>query len=396
MRWLWIFFAAVVGALVGSRLLQDPGYVLVRAGSWVVESSIAAGVIALLGVALTVYLLGVGWRYVATSLGLYDRWRSARQHVKSSDLWQRAVTDVVAGNWSSAAGLLATAVTPADRQLEVLLVRARALCQREDNQELAALLVKTRTDFPELVNELIFAIARWQLSEGDARSALVHLSQVAESDRASRVWSGLYAWGCVELMQWESLQGHWLSVEKNGVLKDDAFRAQMPLLRAGKAMADSVVADEADSQVSWRTGLKRLPKKWRSDSNTLALWAGLLMNSGREFVAFELLDHSLTKDWQPALLRQFRRFSQPKILGIAIQKADTWLKKRADDAELLLALGSLMNTNNQQAQARKHLLKAVQVLGLSVNGSQNAQGLEGRILTELGRSMIASEQENPQ
>jgi HemY protein len=187
-------------------------------------------------------------------------------------------------------------------------------------------------------------------------------------------------------MQWDSLGRHWPSVEKNGVLKDDAFRAQMPLLRAGKATADSGIGDNVKD--GWRTGLKNLPKKWRSDSKTLGLWAGLLMNSGRDETAFELLNHGLTKNWQPTLLRQFGRLSQPAVLARAIETAGTWLKTRADDAELLLALGRLLNTNNQQAQARQHLLRAVQVIGLTTGASQNPKELEGLILTELGRSGI--------
>jgi HemY protein len=259
MRWAWVFLAVVAGALIGARLLQDPGYVLVRAGSWVFESSIAAGVIAALGIALVVFTLGAGLRYLMTSLGMYGRWRSGRQHTKSHDLWQRVIKDAGAGNWPAAAGKLAAAPNPPERQLEALLIRARGLWQQEDDKELAALLANARTDSPELLNDLILAIAGWQLSNGRARSALAHLSQIPEADRSSSRWAGLYAWGCIELTQWDSLRRHWPALEKSGVLKDDAFRAQMPLLRAGKAMADSEIGDNVKD--GWRTGLKNLAEK---------------------------------------------------------------------------------------------------------------------------------------
>jgi uncharacterized protein HemY len=76
------------------------------------------------------------------------------------------------------------------------------------------------------------------------------------------------------------------------------------------------------------------------------------------------------------------------VVGRAIEAANSWLKNRADDAELLLALGRLLNTNKQQEQARQHLLRAVQVIGLTTRASQNPKELEGLILTELGRSGI--------
>jgi HemY protein len=215
MRWVWVFLAVVAGALIGARLLQDPGYVLVRAGSWVFESSIAAGVIAALGIALVVFTLGAGLRYLMTSLGMYGRWRSGRQHTKSHDLWQRVIKDAGAGNWPAAAGKLAAAPNPPERQLEALLIRARGLWQQEDDKELAALLANARTDSPELLNDLILAIAGWQLSNGRARSALAHLSQIPEADRSSSRWAGLYAWGCIELTQWDSLRRHWPALEKS-------------------------------------------------------------------------------------------------------------------------------------------------------------------------------------
>jgi len=177
-------------------------------------------------------------------------------------------------------------------------------------------------------------------------------------------------------------------VEKNGVLKDDAFRAQMPLLRAGKAMADSGTGDNVKAGDAWRSGFKNLPKKWRSDSNTLGIWAGLLISSGRDETAYELLDYVLRKDWQPTLLRQLGRLNQSEVLVKAIETAGGWLQKRADDAELLLALGRLLNTNNQQAQARQHLVRAVQVLDLATDESKTSQELKGLILAELGRSWV--------
>ena len=388
MRWFWLVVAVVAGAMVGAGLLRDPGYVLVRAGSWVFESSIAAGVIAVLGIALSIFILGSGLRYLMTRLGMYSRWRSARENTKSHDLWQRVIKDASAGNWSGAAGMLATAPTMPERQLEALLIRARGLWQQQDHQALAALLAKARTDSAELVDDLLLAIARWQLSAGEARSALAQLSQLSEAGKASSGWAGLYAWGCIELMQWASLQRHWSVVEKNGVLKDDAFRAQMPLLRAGKAMADSGTGDNVKAGDAWRSGFKNLPKKWRSDSNTLGIWAGLLISSGRDEIAYELLDYVLRKDWQPTLLRQLGRLNQSEVLVKAIETAGGWLQKRADDAELLLALGRLLNTNNQQAQARQHLVRAVQVLDLATDESKTSQELKGLILAELGRSWV--------
>ena len=41
MKWLWILLALVLGAVAGTYWLADPGYVLIRLNSWLVETSAA-------------------------------------------------------------------------------------------------------------------------------------------------------------------------------------------------------------------------------------------------------------------------------------------------------------------------------------------------------------------
>ena len=56
-----------------------------------------------------------------------------------------------------------------------------------------------------------------------------------------------------------------------------------------------------------------LPKQWRSDPNTLDLWAEFLMDSGREEPAFALLESELKKQRHSVLVRRFGGFTQPKL-----------------------------------------------------------------------------------
>ena len=83
MGWLWVFLTAIAGALAGATLLHDPGYVLVRAGDLVFESSIAAAVLTLLAVVVATYFLAFVVRRVLQSLGLFGKWRDAWQQNKS-------------------------------------------------------------------------------------------------------------------------------------------------------------------------------------------------------------------------------------------------------------------------------------------------------------------------
>ena len=60
MKWIWVLSTVILGALAGATLLHDPGYVLIRVGDLVFESSIAAGVIIIMilasAVSISVYI----------------------------------------------------------------------------------------------------------------------------------------------------------------------------------------------------------------------------------------------------------------------------------------------------------------------------------------------------
>ena len=47
MKWLWALGAVIVGALAGASWMLDPGYLLVRYGNVVLETSIAVAVLVL-------------------------------------------------------------------------------------------------------------------------------------------------------------------------------------------------------------------------------------------------------------------------------------------------------------------------------------------------------------
>jgi uncharacterized protein HemY len=88
MRWLWVLLAAIAGALAGATLLQDPGYVMVRAGDLVFESSIAAAVLALLLVSTAAFSLSFVARRALQSLGMLGKRRVARQQSRTIGSWR--------------------------------------------------------------------------------------------------------------------------------------------------------------------------------------------------------------------------------------------------------------------------------------------------------------------
>lgn len=380
MRWLWVFLAAISGALAGATLLQDPGYVMVRAGDLVFESSIAAAVLSLLLVAVAAFFLSFVVRRTLQSLGLLGKWRVARQQSKTIGGWRRAVLAAAAGDWSTAARAVDGISIEPDRQLDRALITARHLVQNDDPQSLNALVDQISAEHPHLLAELQVSIARWQIEAGAVTEAFDRLSNLPPSTQ----WAGLYAWSCVSLHRWKALAAHWQQVEKYGVLKSEVFRPQMIMFRAGKAMADSVVGHPG-GKANWQAGLKGLPKQWRADANTLDLWATFLVQAGREVQARELVLHALAKSWQPVLIRRLGLLCTIKPLATAVEQATELLTKHPQDTELLLAVARLLRADNRPNEARRHLMSAGNRLRSDPPTSEEAEELRQLVAGELGQ-----------
>lgn len=380
MRWLWVFLAAISGALAGATLLQDPGYVMVRAGDLVFESSIAAAVLSLLLVAIAAFFLSFVVRRTLQSLGLLGKWRVARQQSKTIGGWRRAVLAAAAGDWSTAARAVDGISIEPDRQLDRALITARHLVQNDDPQSLNALVDQISAEHPHLLAELQVSIARWQIEAGAVTEAFDRLSNLPPSTQ----WAGLYAWSCVSLHRWKALAAHWQQVEKYGVLKSEVFRPQMIMFRAGKAMADSVVGHPG-GKANWQAGLKGLPKQWRADANTLDLWATFLVQAGREVQARELVLHALAKSWQPVLIRRLGLLCTIKPLATAVEQATELLTKHPQDTELLLAVARLLRADNRPNEARRHLMSAGNRVRSDPPTSEEAEELRQLVAGELGQ-----------
>ena len=388
MKWFWVLSTVILGALAGATLLYDPGYVLIRAGDLVFESSIAAGVITMLILASVVSIFYAGIRRVLLSAGLLTKWRADRQHSKASDSWLRGVMAFAKGDWRGAAMALKSAPIPSDRLLESLLLQAWHFVRVGDRSAMLQLLESTRANHPEHSAALELGAARWQMQDGVFDGVNNRLAELPGSTEQA----GLLLWSLIQIADWSAVSAHWPMAEKQGVLKAETFRGQMALLRAGKAMADSVDAAQ-QGEPAWRIGLKGLPKQWQSDATTVQLFAAMLVNGDHPQAARGLLQQVLSKQWHPALVRAYGEISADAHLETAIEQLRSWSKKKPQDPELLLALGRLLRVSGQHTQSHKCLVTAAKTISSGSEAAAESAGvseLRGLVMLELGRLNLAS------
>jgi HemY protein len=378
-----------LGALAGATLLNDPGYVLIRAGDLVFESSIAAGVLTLLMLVSIVFVLYAGVRRLLLSAGVFAKWRAERQHSKASDSWQQGVLAFARGDLRGAAMAVKSARVESDRQLEALLIQAWHFVQAGDDSALQQLQQSVSANQPQHSESLELGVARWQLQTGVFDGAATPLAKLPRSTEQA----GLLLWSHIQKAEWSAVSSHWPVAERQGVLKAETFRGQMPLLRAGKAMADSIAVMQHD-EPAWRIGLKGMPKQWQVDATTVGLFADMLATRGKPQAARQLIQQVLSKRWLSGLVRAYGQISSAAQLPAAIEQLQGWLAKKADDPELLLALGRLSRANGQHTQAHKHLVLAAKTVGSALQqaGSESSEGNEllQLITLELGKLNLTS------
>ncbi|MBL6814455.1 MAG: hypothetical protein ISQ65_04395 [Pseudomonadales bacterium] len=389
MKWFWVLSTVVLGALAGATLLHDPGYVLIRAGNMVFESSIAAGVLTLLILVCVVAVLYASVRRLLLSAGLMAKWRAERQHSKASDSWQRGVLAFARGDLRGAISALKSAHVASARQLEALLIQAWCYLQVGDQEALRQLRANVSANQQQYSELLELSIVRWRFQAGDFDEAKTHLTEL----RSSTEQAGLLLWSYICNTRWSEVSSHWPVAERHGVFKSETFRGQMPLLRAGKAMADSIAAGQ-QQEPAWRVGLKGLPKQWQSDTTTVQLFAGMLLTYGKPQAARALIQQVLSKQWLSGLVRTYGEINATPQLADAIQQLNSWLAKKGDDPELLLAVARLSRASGQMTQAREHLVAAAKItnsrIDQSAGESPEAVELLQLITLELGKLNLTS------
>ena len=292
------------------------------------------------------------------------------------------------GDWHGAAMALKSAPIPNDRLLESLLLQAWHFVRVGDRSAMLQLLESTKANHPEYSEALELGAARWQIQDGVFEGANNRLAELPGSIEKA----GLLLWSHIQNADWSAVSAHWPMAEKQGVLKAETFRGQMALLRAGKAMADSIDAAQQD-EPAWRIGLKGLPKQWQSDATTVLLFAAMLVNGDHPQAARGLLQQVLIKQWQPALVRAYGEISAGARLETAIEQLRSWMKKKPQDPELLLALGRLLRVSGQHTQSKKCLVTAAKTISSGSDAtaeSVEANELRGLVTLELGRLNLAS------
>jgi len=338
--------ALVGGGLLAHLLLSDPGHVAIRVGQRLFETTVPVFVL-MLG---ALWLLLRGLAAALTSRRRLTELRAERRRRRARADTQRALLDLAAGNWRRSEELLTRSAGDAESPGVNYLVAARAADLQDAVTRRDDWLAQAQQVSPEERAPALITLAEMQMRRGQHEAALTTLEQLdASGDLNSR---GL------ELMA--------RLVQKLG--RGELLRNLGPRLRSAKELPEAQVnellaqaeleelraaggrGDPAAVEAAWNA----LPRNARRLPQAIVLHARARMDGGAHAEAERELRELVEETGDTAALRLYGELALPDPLA-PLDRAETWLRKRPDDPEMLATCARLCLKAELIGKARSYL-----------------------------------------
>jgi HemY protein len=371
---LIVVFATLLFAFGAHFLLGDPGYVVINFRGYVIEMSVPV----LVGLAvLLVFAVWLVRRIVQAPRLLGEaagRFRAGRAGQKLT----RGMIQVAEGNFAKGEKLLARSASTSDAPLFNYLQAARAAHLQGEDSRRDEWLKLAYEHTPEAANAVLLTQAELQLDRKQHEQALATLRRIDENSRDHGYALALLGRLYFKLGDWPHLAEILPRVRKHGRMDAatlDSWTARLHRENLDRAAdGDAVVAEWA-----------KVPKRLRADLALAEAYYLNLMRTGMLEKAEKDLIKALNTEWRGPLVRLYGLIEGGDPTK-QLKRAEDWLARHGDDADLLLAAARLCLRNELWGKARSYLETV-----LSLRPSPEAYQVYGRLLGRLGETDAAAE-----
>ena len=336
----WIVLA-LVGALLAQLLLADPGYVLVRYRGMDYTTTVAAGLLIVIGILVAAWLL---WKLVTLP---FRAWRGHRDRQSRARLGD-GLESLHHGHYARAQKLLAQAAIDDDRIAGVARsAAAQAALARGD-----ATAARAEVDALGEGHAASRAIAGAELALADGRptDALVALDAPAAQPLPPR---GLALRAEALAISGQGAQAYGLL----GPLRQQQALPEARLSELETRWAEAALHEAGDANVladRWEA----LPKPLKSEPRVVIAYADRAAALRWEDAAAKSIEQALDTRWDERLAA---RYGTLPIARLEQRRgnAERWLPAHPASPALLLTLARLARAQGQWPQAQDYLHRAI-------------------------------------
>ncbi len=336
----------VAGGLLAHLLLADPGYVAIRLGRGLFETTLPIFVLLLAAGHLAALALSRAF----ASRRRIAHLRAERRRRRARDDTQRGLLDLAAGQWRSAEELLTRAAPDADSAAANYLIAARAADLLDAVDRRDEWLARAQDEAPEARVAALITLAEMQMRRGQDEAALQTLDQLDASGDLNSRGLELTARLCQKLGRHERLK----ELGPRLLSAKELPAEQVNELLAHVRLAEIRAAGEAANQSALEKAWSDLPRSVRKLPQSIVAYARAAMacrdHPSAERVLRELIDEA----GDAAAIRLYGELVLPDPL-LPLERAEVWLRQRPEDADLLATCARLCLRAELFGKARSYL-----------------------------------------
>ena len=371
---LLLVTTAVLGGLVGTLMMRDPGYVLVTYAGRALETSLWFALVLLV---IAYFALRVS-AFVAARLlrggSLLDAWRAERGQRSADRQTVRGLLLQAEGQWVESRQVLAEAGEGATTPLINYLQAAQAAHDSGDANGRDELLDRADATTPGARIAVLLTRARLLFGDERWRDCRTTLLEVRHMTPRHPFMLDLLRQCHERLRDWEALTELLPDLRRSRALDGET-------LQAVELRAWSHRLEGADFVEVWQN----LPKELRRDPELIVARARRLADTGETAAAERAVRKALERNWHSGLVECYGRIPSPD-LSRQMAAAEAWLPDHPNDAALLLALGRIAMMAGTWSKAREYLEAS-----LRLESSDVVYGELGRLLSHLGEFIRGNE-----
>jgi HemY protein len=345
-RKIYIALALVATALLIQLFVSQNGYVAIRAGSFLIETSLPGATLAL----IALYFLVRGIAKVIRAPALMRLAAENRRRERARRSLTQGLLELSAGKWAQAENTLTANVHESSSPVAHYLAAARAAelqgaRTRCDDWLTQALKADPDNPAPALITQAELYLKRNQVQQALAILRRLH-EHDSRNERAIELLARIYR----QTGEWEQLQ------------------SLVPKLRQIKG-PDRILIEEVEAQIvldrfkaiGAQADNKSLAAAWQELPSDLAKRADVIVAYARAAIAcrqFHVAEKSLRelldKQWDEAAVLAFGEIEDAEPLDV-LDRAEAWLPKHPLDASLLLTCARLAIRAELYGKARSYL-----------------------------------------
>lgn len=372
-----VALALVGGGLLAQFLLGDPGYVAIRAGRSLLETT------------LPVFLLLLGAAYlsvraVAGAVGARRRLaqlRAERRSRRARDDTVRGLLDLAAGNWRSAEEMLTRSASDADSPASNYLVAARAADLQDAVDRRDKWLAQAQEHAPEERAAALVTLAEMHLRRGQDAAAVQVLEQLDASGDLNSRGLELLARLYPKLGRGDRL----LALGPRLRSAKELPAAQVNELLAQVQLEEIRAAGESGDQSRLEKAWSDLPRGVRRLPQSMVTYARAAMACRDHPTAEKVLRELIEGQPDAAAIRLYGDLVLPDPLA-PLERAEAWLRKRPEDPELLASCARLCLRAELVGKARSYLEAS-----LARRPSSETSLILADLLEQIGEGVKAAE-----